>query len=125
MVCKATSVKSDLYASDYYIQEINYQSKLDAQHNLNKIFDSTEIIQNQEHIVILYPNDFESKEIDGHIQLYKPDNADLDVLLEISRRNNKQYLTKDRLVEGWYYINLSWQSEEIDYLFQQKIFIEK
>lgn len=121
MVFKASNTKSDLYAKDYYNQEINYQTKIDALYNAEKLKGKIIITQEKEQIIIAYPSDFKEKKLIGNIYFFKPDNAVFDKVFEIKAVQNKQYLPKENLTIGWYQVKINWESENVNYFVEKHI----
>lgn len=124
MVFKATNTKSDLHAVDYYHQEINYQTKIDAVHNAKKLMGEIVINQKKDRIAITYPIDFKEKKISGTIHFFKPDNASFDRVFEIEANQNQQYFSKKDLVGGWYLLKINWKSEGVAYFHEKRIQIK-
>ena len=121
MVFKASNTKSDLYAKDYYKQEMNYQSKIDAEHNVKKLKGKITITQNNEDVIITYPTDFEGKKLKGNIHFFRPDNVAFDKVFEITTEQHKQHLSKENLVKGWYQVKVNFESEKLNYFIEKRI----
>ena len=123
LVVVASSTKSDLYAEDYYSQEINYQSKIDAIHNASNLKGIFEIRQDDANVIISFPNDIFGEDLSGSIHFYRPENASLDRVFEINLDHNKQYIPLNKLVSGGYIIKFDFQSLEINYFVEKEIII--
>jgi len=121
MVFKASNTKSDLYAEDYYKQEINYQKKINALHNAKHLKGQLSIIQSTEQIVISYPIDFKENKLIGKVHFFRPDNASLDKIFEIKVKENQQFLSKKDLVKGWYNVKIYWKSGGMDYFTEKRM----
>lgn len=121
MVFKATTTKSDLFAENYYEQEINYQSKINALQNAEKLEGEIIITQERQQLIVQYPVDFEGESISGQIHFFKPDNAALDKIVDINVNDNKQSFSKSELVAGTYNLKINWQFNGIEYLVEKQV----
>ncbi|MGB0428024.1 MAG: FixH family protein [Flavobacteriales bacterium] len=121
MVFKATSTNAELHAQDYYNQELDYQTKIDAIHEAKSLKGNLLIEQTKSKIKIDYPSDFENKTIRGSIHFFKPNNAKLDKRIELKSRQNSQILDKTKFVSGRYQVKISLESEGTTYYFEHTI----
>ncbi len=77
MVFKANSKQTELYAEDYYEQEINFQNDISARQNGKRYQESIQLeIRNNQVLLVL--EDSTLSITNGTITFYRPDNAKLD-----------------------------------------------
>ena len=123
LVYKTTSVRADLQAVDYYAQEIHYQDRMDALKNTNELNGLFEITQTESEVTLIFPKEFKKEELTGNINMFKPDNAKLDVLFPITS-SITQEIKKSKLVKGWYVMKINAIKNNEPYFFEESIFIE-
>ena len=124
LVYKTTTTNTDLDAQDYYRQEINYQQRIDAIKNAEKLSGNLRIDQNQNLVIIKYPSDFENKEIEGHIQLFRPDNAALDKIIPINSRKNQQFIPKEAMNFGMYKVKVECEVDDVPYFMEKDLTLD-
>ena len=123
MVYQATNTNADLYAEDYYDQEIKFQDKIDATSNYKALKEEISIQQNETAVTIEFPTFFSTKEVTGSIYFYRANDAKLDKIFPISLSDNHQKINKSNLVAGIYTVQASWSSNNTSYFFKTKITI--
>lgn len=121
MVFKATTTNADLHAQDYYNQELDYQTKINAIQQTKSLKDKLTIKQNKDQIEIEFPSDFEGKAFTGTIHFFKPNNASLDKLIAIKANENAQTLSKEQFIKGHYQVKITLISDGTNYYFEQPI----
>jgi len=120
MVVRAFQENFDLVAEDYYAQEIAYQSKLYKLSNAAKNEMEIKIKQTAESIILSFP-----ESVEGEIQFYHPSRKMFDRTFPISTLQSlNQTIDKSELVAGSYQVNISWKSDDVDYLQQTRIYIQ-
>lgn len=107
LVVRLSLTDTDLYAEDYYQQEIDYQDKITAIANIDQLDEDFNIKQDNKAIIISFPKDFSTYTITGTIHFYRADNASLDKKIIINTVNNRQVLLKKDLVHGQYSLRIS------------------
>lgn len=123
MVYRATQTDTDLHSVDYYEQEIDYQSKIDALSNGNDLADGIEIEILSDAITWQMPDTL-NQVYDGEIRFYRPDNALLDktIALELDAEG-KQVVSLSDFVQGEYSIAFVWQNQGENYRVTKTIYI--
>ncbi len=120
MVFKISSTDNDLYAKDYYNQEMAFQDKIDAKNNTRNLKSKFEIKLSGEAIEISFPDELSSKGVTGAIHLYRPDDASQDKFYQIKLNKGQHIILKDGLKSGKYVLKIECEAEEIPY-FHEKI----
>ena len=123
LVYKTTSVRADLQAIDYYAQEIHYQDRMDALKNTKGLKDLFYVSQTEKNVLFSFPSDFKKGGLTGNIELFKPDNAKLDITFPISSSAIQQ-ISKSELVKGWYVVKIDVVQNNDPYFFEESIYIE-
>ncbi len=120
MVIQQMSTNIDLVSEDYYIQEINYSSELDAINRDKGFIHRPKISQTESHLVVKLPEDYTLTEVT--IYLRRPNNKKKDQ--KFSVKNTKMFiLEKDKLDKGNYQIVITYTIKNELYIQKKEIFI--
>ena len=120
MVVKAFQEDFDLVAEDYYAKEIAYQQKLNKLSNTAEDEKQVLMEQTADAILLTFPD-----EAEGEIHFYHPSRKMFDRRYEISlEKGLKQSIDKAELIAGNYRVNISWKTNETDYLQQSSIYVK-
>jgi nitrogen fixation protein FixH len=111
----------DLVTDKYYQAELNYQEEINAEKNANALHETIRIERKQNGLKINIPKNFEPKDIEGKVFLYRPSNKQLDFEMSIS--NSKPYLLvpEQRLLDGRWNIKILWKHKNTNYLVKQEL----
>lgn len=120
MVYRATQRDVDLVAENYYEQEIAYESTISALKNGNE--SSVNIKQENNMLIIEFNEDTKDVE-NGIISLYRPDNAELDLTIDLKLINNEHKIPLEILAKGNYKLKLKWTDNNTNKLIEQDIVI--
>jgi nitrogen fixation protein FixH len=108
MVYKSSMQNVDLVAPNYYEQELSYQDKIDGMNNLNAESNAIVIQQSEGNLAISFSKEIGTPE--GHILLFKPDNASSDFKTEIKTDNKGVQVIDTRfLSKGTYLVKIDWK----------------
>lgn len=122
-VFRAAQIDNDLYAEDYYEQEINYQETIDAKSNAQGLKDDFKFTQSAEYFIIEFPD--QVNEIDkGNVHFYRPENAEKDKNYQLEINNGIMAFPKSSLLAGGYHLKVSWTKAGKNYLIEKTISIE-
>ena len=120
MVVRAFQENFDLVAEDYYAKEIAYQQKLNKLSNTSEDGKEVQVQQTPESVLLTFPDKAE-----GEIHFYHPSRKMFDRTFEISLKDDlKQSINKSELIAGNYRVNITWKTNNIDYLQQSSIYIQ-
>lgn len=122
-VYKASQTNSDLYAEDYYEQEINYQQTIDAKNNAIALKKKFNFEQSEEYFIIKFPEEV-SENVEGKVYFYRPENASLDKTFQIDMMKGMMAFEKSSLTKGGYLMKISWTNNNENYLVETNINIE-
>ena len=123
-VYKATFVPEydhQLVSDEYYNDELNYQQEIDKLKRASELIENISIKKIATGLLIKFPTDIDSKQIQGAISFKRLSNHKLDFSLPIALTSNQFLLKDEKLVEGRWDIKIEWQVEEKTYLFKEKI----
>jgi hypothetical protein len=125
LVSLCTKQNEDLVSIDYYKQEIQYQSRIDAQKNA-AMLSSGEVIKyndSLQKIDLQLPPEFKTAKVSGTLHFFKPDDASLDFTASISTDNSLQVIPVPKLKKGFWRAKVQWNSRSIDYYHEQNVLI--
>jgi hypothetical protein len=123
MVYRASQTETDLYAPDYYEQEISYQTKIDALANGNPFAEFINLENKEGSIYFSFP-DILSANYTGTVKFYRPDNAKLDRSFPLElNENGMQYLDGKEFVPGGYSVSFIWHTQGQDFQVDKNLYI--
>lgn len=125
MVFKATQTNPDLYAEDYYAQEISYQQRINALSNGRTVGDDVQISDSDQRILLEYPEGLLATSSKAQIEFFRPDNAALDRSFAINLQGSSAQLSKTELLPGRYNVRLRWNMNGQPYALERSIEIQK
>jgi nitrogen fixation protein FixH len=124
LVVMACMHNTELVNSNYYDQEIKYQTRIDSEARAQQAGANVSYDRAARHIVISLPMQQSAKDVTGQIQLYRPSAAGLDKAFKFEPTvNGIQTLDAGGLQPGLWKIRVSWNVEGRDYFLDQKIII--
>lgn len=123
-VFTAAYTHTDLYAEDYYQQELDYQETIKAKSNAQYISEDLFLSQGTKSIVVHFPDSIKMDNGSGSIQFYRPNDADDDVTYGLEPVNKKMIIDKTKLTAGKYHVKLYWKEAGNDYLVTKEIIVE-
>jgi hypothetical protein len=97
----------DLVAPDYYDMEIGYQKRIDDEARA-KAIGMVAFLPVQDKLAITFPEGFDAQKASGKIHFYKPDNASIDKVVDMSiNAENQHVVNLDELVRGQWIIKIN------------------
>ncbi len=111
----------DLVTEQYYQKELTYQENIDAIKNAKELKEPIQINQTKKGLQIVFPSNFNKKEIKGKVFLYRPSNKTLDFEIPISLANTYLLVPEINLLGGRWNISVAFQYKDKEYLHQQEI----
>lgn len=124
LVYKSSQVNIELVSENYYEKEIKYQEQIEREKNSLGLEKDIHFIVNRSFLEIVLPENFAPEGISGNIQLFKPDDANLDLSLELrTDPSGRQIINTQALKRGWWEIKINWSYRNTDYYKSEKILI--
>jgi hypothetical protein len=115
---------NDLVVEEYYKHDAHFGEEMIRIQNANNLVQKPIITVSKLGITIVFPNDFEPKNIKGKVSLYRPSNKKLDFEVPISLSNPTLLIPISNLVGGRWDINMEWQYSGKQYLTKEIIYIK-
>ena len=115
---------NDLVVEEYYKHDAHFGEEMIRIQNANNLVQKPIITVSKLGITIVFPKDFEPKNINGKVSLYRPSNKKLDFEVPISLSNPTLLIPVSNLVGGRWDINMEWQYIGKQYLTKEIIYIK-
>ncbi|SMO45652.1 FixH family protein [Solitalea koreensis] len=124
LVYLAMQQKIELIAPDYYVQELKFQQRIDANRNANALKQAIDITTERRSIVLSFPKEFNQENTKGIAYLFRASDASKDLKLPIQiNTEGKQVIASPKLVKGMYNLQLSWRSAGKEYFITKDVFL--
>jgi len=123
-VIASTMQDFSLVRTDYYEEEVRYQAQIDRIQRTRALKSPLEIVHQMDDgtVLIQYPTEHTTPA--GTITLYRPSSASQDQLIPISpNADHRQSIETEKLLPGLWKVQVSWQSEGLEYFKEQAIVI--
>lgn len=121
MVYIASKQTNEMFDSEYYEKELQYQSIIDASKNLSLISTPVEIKQDKKQLNIHLPPTIATNIQEGYIELLKNDNKEKDLKIDISKEASTVLnIAKTQLTKGLYTIRVFWKNAGTSYYYESK-----
>jgi hypothetical protein len=115
---------NDLVVEEYYKHDVHFQDEMVRIQNAQDLKLKPIITVNTNGITIVFPNDFEPKEIKGTVALYRASNKKFDFQVPISFTDSASlFISKGKLIGGEWKINMEWQYKGKSYLTKEEIYV--
>ena len=115
---------NDLVVEEYYKHDAHFGEEMIRIQNANNLVQKPIITVSKLGITIVFPNDFEPKNIKGKVSLYRPSNKKLDFEVPISVSNPTLLIPVSNLVGGRWDINMEWNYLGEKYLTKEIIYFK-
>ena len=122
LVFKATNEKFDLVTKNYYDEELKYQQVIDNATNAARLSAPVSVEKGDGKLSIRFPEEMKDKKKIVDFYLYYPADAKKDFrkTIEINDVEFSQDLPAG--IKGMYQLKLLWDTENIKYYHEQKIY---
>ena len=116
--------KWSMVEEDYYPKELRHEEKLAKIRNANALTMNLQVRIDPANLIVQFPADFRDKKITGNVDIYRPSDETLDVILPVEVDTSLcQIIPLQKLSHGRYVVKVDWTSEGRDYFREQDIFI--
>jgi len=110
LVFMSTREKIDLVTSQYYVEELKFQDKIDQIKRANQLSDPLTWEVAEDDIYIHYPSSLTPESLTGWVSFYCPSNDKNDRKFKINTSNNTQIIPVLEIPEGRYHLQVAWES---------------
>ncbi|WP_308131637.1 FixH family protein [uncultured Flavobacterium sp.] len=115
---------NELVIEDYYKYETGLQSQLDKENNAEQLQEKVTVEVNKTGITVLFPHDFDYKNITGKVSLYRPSSQKLDFGIPIALSSSNLLIPKSDLADGRWDILVEWNYNGTGYLNKEQLTLE-
>lgn len=116
---------NELVVTDYYKKELVAQQDLDKEQSAYNLSNKVIVKAVEDGITIDFPSDFDYKNIQGKVSLYRPSNQKLDFEVPISLSSLHLLIPKSNLVGGRWDIIIDWTFKNKKYLNKNEIYFKQ
>lgn len=116
--------KVDLVATEYYKQEIEFQSQIDKIANANLLTEPIryEYTGNPRKVKLTFPIAHAHQGLSGKIHFYRPANSNEDKYFDIKVNDaGEQVISISTLSKGYWKIKISWKSGEMEFYNEKNV----
>ncbi len=116
---RASQSHSDLYAADYYKQELAYQDKIDGLQRGKVYYNDIRLKVTPKKVLIELPKSFNAREL--KVDFYRPNNAALDKEFTFQILEGNVEVSREALLPGKYTVLLQWKEKGDLHLVEKQI----
>jgi len=111
-----TRERWSLVEEDYYPKELRHEEKLVKMRNANGLKGQLRFLMDKSNLILQFPADFHGKAITGKVDVYRPSDENLDLIIPVSVDTLLiQLIPLNKFSHGRYVIKVEWRSEGKDY----------
>ncbi len=110
-----------LVTTNYYQKELKYQAEIDKEKRAKQLKQDVIVTKNEEGLVIIFPDEFESKKITGIVELLRLSDEKADITLPIIVENHQLLIKDEKLIKGQYQITIDWEVNGQGYMLKKEI----
>jgi hypothetical protein len=114
---------NELVVEEYYKKDAHFGEEMVRIQNVQDLDKKPKIETTIEGVVIVFPDTYDTKKIQGNVSLYRPSNKKLDFEVPISLSSSTLLIPKKSLVGGRWDINMEWKYEGKAYLSKQTLYV--
>ena len=116
--------KWSMVEEDYYPKELRHEEKLVKMRNADALAMQLAVKLDKSNLVIRFPDDFRGKQVTGNIDVYRPSDEHMDVLMPVVVDTSlAQRIPIGKFSKGRYVVKVDWTSEGKTYYKELDIFI--
>lgn len=110
-----------LVSDDYYKDELHYQDEIDKLNNAAELKENISFVKTSEGLRIVFPSEFNAKDISGEISFQRLSNSKIDFELPIMLESNTLFMKDENLVKGKWNVKIDWKVLDKEYLLKEQI----
>ena len=124
LVVSSFSQNSDLVATDYYEQELKYQTTIDATVRANALSEKVKCIVENDTLFISFPPEMETLKLNAEVWLYFIADKKKDIKKTIETSQGKTFIPLTAANKGLHDVKINWVAAGKEYYYEQKIFLQ-
>lgn len=114
---------NELVVDEYYKADSRYSEEMAKLQNAVDLTEKPTIGQNEEGLLVRFPQSVDATKIKGTISCYRPSAGTLDFEIPIVLSGNTMLIPKKRLVGGRWEISLAWELDGKPYLIKKQMYL--
>ena len=119
-----TREKWSLVEEDYYPKELRHEEKLVKMRNANGLKSQLQFMMDKSNLILQFPLDFQGKQITGQVDVYRPSDETLDLIIPVAVDTSLvQLIPLNKLTHGRYVVKTDWRSDGKEYYKELDIYI--
>jgi len=116
--------KWSMVEEDYYPKELRHEEKLVKMRNANALIAQLGVTLDTLNMILQFPVDFRGMKLTGSIDIYRPSDETLDLILPIAIDTAlTQLIPLHKLSKGRYVVKVDWSSGRTNYFTERDVFI--
>lgn len=115
---------NELVYEEYYKQDAKFGEEMVRIQNAQDLAQKPLISNNSKGISIIFPKDYNVKNIKGKVSFYRPSNKKFDFSIPISLSGSTLIIPKEKVLGGRWNLNMEWQYNGKQYLTKETIYVE-
>lgn len=115
---------NELVVDEYYKKDAKFGTEMARVQNAEDLTEKPVITTSNGEIAISFPKQFDSKQVNGTVSLYRPSNKKLDFEIPLSLTNATLLIPKKSLVGGRWDITMEWQYEGKLYTTKEDLYLK-
>jgi hypothetical protein len=123
LAVKSSMQKFELVQTDYYADELKYQTVIDASARAKEMGGALTIQQEMGKMIIQLPNGFEHSKLSGKVHLYFAASKQKDIIKDFETSNGKIFVELLSTSKGNYTLKLDLLRDGVSYYYEQKVFL--
>lgn len=124
LVVSSFSQNIDLVTTDYYEEELKYQTTIDATTRANALSAKMKCSVSNDTLLIEFPAEMKNIEVNAEVWLYFIADKKKDIKKTIQTSNGEILLPLTSTNKGLHDVKISWLAAGEQYYFEQKIFLQ-
>ena len=124
LVVSSFSQNIDLVTTDYYEEELKYQTTIDATTRANALSAKMKCSVSNDTLLIEFPAEMKNRVVNAEVWLYFIADKKKDIKKTIETSNGEILLPLTSLNKGLHDVKISWLAAGEQYYFEQKIFLQ-
>lgn len=124
LVYRCANEKVDLVSEKYYEQEIRYQEQIDRKTNVNSLQRNVGVVLDGNEVSLKFPDSLLYNRVSGTINLFRPDNSDLDFSLPVrAKKDGTQRISLAEKKSGRWKVQITWTDGETPFYQEESIWV--
>lgn len=124
MVVSSFSKNIDLVATDYYEQELKYQTTIDATERANALSAKVICSVKNDTLFITFPAEMKNIKLNAEVWLYFIADKKKDIKKTIETLDGKTFLALPAANKGLHDVKVNWVAAGNEFYYEQKIFLQ-